>query len=100
MPQEERLLVHPNPNPDPDPDLTLTLTLTLTQVPTEERLLVQEYVDKPLLLDGRKFDIRLYVLVTSFDPLRCHVYEQGLTRLASRPYVEVGAEGGCDRPPT
>ena len=45
-------------------------------MPQEERLLVQEHVDKPLLLDGRKFDIRLYVLVTSYDPLRCYVYEQ------------------------
>tara|TARA_B100000787_G_C15938757_1_gene184001 strand:- start:257 stop:508 length:252 start_codon:yes stop_codon:yes gene_type:complete len=25
------------------------------------------------------------------------VHEQGLARLASRPYVEVGAEGGYDR---
>ena len=52
-------------------------------------------MDKPLLLNGRKFDIRLYVLVTSFDPLRCYVYDQGLARLASRPYVEVGAEGAA-----
>ena len=29
------------------------------QVPPEERLLVQEYIDQPMLLEGKKFDIRL-----------------------------------------
>nr|CAD7444236.1 unnamed protein product [Timema bartmani] len=35
---------------------------------------VQEYVDKPLLVDGYKFDIGVYTVVTSIDPLRVYIY--------------------------
>ncbi|XP_066279885.1 probable tubulin polyglutamylase ttll-15 [Branchiostoma lanceolatum] len=37
---------------------------------------VQEYVDKPFLIDGRKFDIGIYTVVTSIDPLRVYMYEE------------------------
>lgn len=36
---------------------------------------LQEYVDKPLLVDGHKFDIGVYVIVTSVDPLRVYIYK-------------------------
>ncbi|KAJ8979645.1 hypothetical protein NQ317_001352 [Molorchus minor] len=35
---------------------------------------VQEYVDKPLLINGHKFDIGIYTVITSVDPLRVYVY--------------------------
>ena len=43
--------------------------------------------NKPLLLDGYKFDLRLYVLVTGADPLRIFLHEKGLVRLATQPYA-------------
>lgn len=35
---------------------------------------VQEFIDKPLLIDGYKFDIGLYTIITSVDPLSIYVY--------------------------
>jgi tubulin monoglycylase TTLL15 len=36
---------------------------------------IQEYVDQPFLIDGRRFDIGLYVAITSINPLRLYMYE-------------------------
>ena len=53
-----------------------------------EHMVCQQYVSKPFLIDGFKFDLRVYVLVTSCDPLRIFVYEDGLGRFATLKYVD------------
>jgi len=55
-------------------------------LPENELSVVSRYVDNPLLIQGLKFDLRVYVLVTSFEPLKAYVYREGLTRFASSPY--------------
>ncbi|CAF0886363.1 unnamed protein product [Didymodactylos carnosus] len=50
------------------------------QVPLDENLVISRYIDNPLLIDGYKFDVRIYVAVTSYDPLVAYLYEEGLSR--------------------
>lgn len=52
---------------------------------------VSEYVSRPLTIDSFKFDMRIYVLVTSYAPLRAFVYKEGLARFATEIY-NVGKE--------
>ena len=48
--------------------------------------LVSKYISNPHLINKRKYDLRLYVLITSFDPLRIYLYKDGLVRFASETY--------------
>ncbi|KAG5871650.1 hypothetical protein JTB14_037075 [Gonioctena quinquepunctata] len=43
---------------------------------------------KPYLIDGYKFDLRVYTLITSCDPLRIFIYNEGLVRFATSRYKE------------
>ena len=58
----------------------------VSEVPIDEPCIVSQYVHNPLLINGLKFDIRIYVLVTSMDPWRIYVYNEGLARFASEEY--------------
>ncbi|KAL1514075.1 hypothetical protein ABEB36_003396 [Hypothenemus hampei] len=56
------------------------------QVPLEEPVVVAKYISNPLLVAGHKCDLRLYVVVTCFDPLIIYIYEEGLVRFATVKY--------------
>lgn len=47
---------------------------------------VSHYIANPLTVDKLKFDLRIYVAITSLNPLRIYMFEEGLVRFATRPY--------------
>jgi tubulin polyglutamylase TTLL4 len=48
---------------------------------------ISEYISDPHLIQGLKYDLRIYVLVTSFDPLVIYMYDDGLVRFATEKYT-------------
>jgi hypothetical protein len=71
------------------PDLScgrgISLARRLAEVPERRgQLCVQHYLATPLLIHGLKFDLRVYVLLTSVEPLRIYLYREGLARSAGR----------------
>lgn len=59
------------------------LTRKLDDIDQSTHCVVQRYMHKPFLIDGLKFDLRIYVLVAGVDPLRLFIFHEGLTRLAT-----------------
>ena len=68
----------------------VTVSEITFQVPLDEPMVVAKYIDNPLLVNGHKWDLRLYVAVTSYDPLCIYLYEEGLVRFATVRYDSSG----------
>jgi hypothetical protein len=66
-----------------------------SQAPTLS-FVVSKYISNPMLINNLKFDLRIYVLVTGFDPcLRAYVYHEGLVRFATEPFSLTNLNQHC-----
>ncbi|OON14448.1 Tubulin-tyrosine ligase family protein [Opisthorchis viverrini] len=57
------------------------------QVPKKRPAIVQKYLARPFLINESKFDLRIYVFISSVNPLRVYIHEDGLVRFASQKYT-------------
>ncbi|KAL1451170.1 hypothetical protein WDU94_003457 [Cyamophila willieti] len=66
----------------------ISLIRNLKNLPLRDmkNCILQEYISNPFLIDGFKFDFRIYTLITSCDPLRIYTHSDGLVRFATVKY--------------
>ena len=62
------------------------LIRSLEEIEPNDHYVVQSYIMNPYLIDGLKFDLRIYVLIYGCNPLRIFIYKEGLARLATHEY--------------
>lgn len=55
--------------------------------------LAQQYINAPMLINGRKFGIRLWVLVPGALPLRVYLHRNGLALFSATRYKPAGLWG-------
>ena len=67
----------------------IRLTRCLDDIDPHEPNIVQRYMHRPHLLEGYKYDLRLYVLLSSLTPMRIFLYREGLVRICTQKYQPV-----------
>jgi len=66
------------------------LTKRIEDIKPDHHYVAQKYLLNPYLIDGLKFDMRVYVLLYGCDPIRIFLYHEGLARFATEEYKKPG----------
>lgn len=64
----------------------ISIVRDVSTVPLGDSWMVQAYVDNPHTMNGHKYVLRLYVLITCVEPLRVYLFREGSAKLASERY--------------
>ena len=76
----------------------IIVTNQISEIPQKDKMYVCcEYIHNPLTFNGYKFDLRIYVALTSVNPLRIYIYDEGLVRFATCKYQSQPSQQGFSK---
>lgn len=64
----------------------ISLITDINEITYSQASVIQKYIERPLCLHGYKFDLRIYVIVTSFRPLEAFIFRDGFARVSTQEY--------------
>ena len=68
------------------------LARSIDNIKQHDHYVAQRYLNKPYLIEGLKFDMRIYVLLAGCDPLKIFLFKEGLARFATEKYQQPSDE--------
>lgn len=51
-----------------------------------KKAIISHYVSNPHLINGKKYDLRTYLLITGYCPIKIYLFDNGLVRFCSEKY--------------
>ena len=57
-----------------------------SQAYTKKTWVIQKYIENPMLILNRKFDIRMWVVISSWNPLRIYIFKECYLRFGCNDY--------------
>ncbi|EFA84469.1 hypothetical protein PPL_02503 [Heterostelium album PN500] len=60
--------------------IEISLYSNSQEIENDSKYVVQEYISNPCLINGKKFSFRLYVLITSLNPLILYIHNDGVIK--------------------
>ncbi|KAL0232018.1 hypothetical protein PCE1_003014 [Barthelona sp. PCE] len=68
-------------------DISIVTDFRTQIVALKHNHIIQEYIRNPWLIQGKKFDFRIYFLVSSVEPMQVYIYREGFARFCCEPYA-------------
>lgn len=58
----------------------------ISELTKRDEYIIQDYVEKPLLVDNKKFDLRLYIVLYGVETMHAFLCEEGMARFCTVNY--------------
>lgn len=64
----------------------ISIIANMDDLKYDQQSVLQRYIDRPLLVRGFKWDMRIYVAITQMRPMKLFLYKEGLVRFSTERY--------------
>ena len=68
------------------PELLSSLDKILSKENSKDNLVLSKYISNPMLINHKKFEMKFFVLITGFSPLKIYIYRDGYLILGGNEY--------------
>jgi hypothetical protein len=68
------------------PELLSSLDKILSKENSKDNLVLSKYISNPMLINHKKFEMKFFVLITGFSPLKIYLYRDGYLILGGNEY--------------
>ena len=62
------------------------LNVAFKGISMNETYVISRYIDNPMLIGGKKFDLRIYLTIVGVEPMVGYICREGMVRICTEAY--------------